>query len=479
VTPQQAEVLTTPMPEIVGIPSKEVIIGGYQFTLHGLSSDDLYFTQIGHGFDSEFDALFRYLILPDYVSLDVGANIGTKSLLLSRHCPAGSVVAIEAAPTVLRCLEANIAVNAANNVVIERTAVGDREGMVCFTENSAWGHVVSDGPQVPITTLDEIVTRHNLSRVDFIKLDTEGYELTILKRSLDLVNRFHSLVAVEMNAFAQLAFANVSPREFVDWITMNFSHVFALRRDGTAGGEVLERIEKRDAIALLHRNLVGDKCVTDLVVTNAERRLVPSATHLQAQNSANLSRLTALIVQRDTAVTERDAASAQRETAVAERDAALVEQDAVSVQRDHAVAERDAALVEREAANAQRDRAIIERDAASAQRDVALVERDAELVERDAANAQRDRAVAERDAALVERDAASAQRDRAIAERDAELVERDAANAQRDRAVVERDQRKAEADALYNSTSWKLTRPLRWARTTVARSGGNLARQES
>ena len=57
---------------------------------------------------------------------------------------------------------------------------------------------------MPMTTLEEIVSRHQLTRVDFIKLDVEGSEFSIMRSSLDLINRFESLVLVELNALTQL-----------------------------------------------------------------------------------------------------------------------------------------------------------------------------------------------------------------------------------------------------------------------------------
>lgn len=64
-------------------PIKNVNFGGYVFQLQGVNAEDAYFKGVGDGFDNEFYELCRRYILPDFVCIDVGANIGTKSLFLA------------------------------------------------------------------------------------------------------------------------------------------------------------------------------------------------------------------------------------------------------------------------------------------------------------------------------------------------------------------------------------------------------------
>jgi FkbM family methyltransferase len=292
-------------------PGKDIVLGGHPFKFHGISADDGYFASITSNFESEFCSLCSRLLLPDYVCIDVGANIGIKSLFLSRHCSRGQVVAIEPAPTVIQCLEANIAANNATNIRVEKTALGDRKGSIRFLEASAWGHVSQNGSEVPITTLVEIIERLKLPRVDFIKIDVEGSEFSIMRSSLDLINRFECLVLVEFNSWTQLDVANVNPREFIEWILASFSHVFMLRR-GSSAGDLLEPVT--NGRALLYRNMVTDGCITDLLLTNAERRLVPSAAYLEEQLKTSTARYAELYAELGVARAERDAARAKCDT---------------------------------------------------------------------------------------------------------------------------------------------------------------------
>ena len=331
--------------EMNSYPSKEVILNGQRLEIHGLTNDDGYFALIDSNFETEFCELCNRLILPDYVCIDVGANIGIKSLVLSRHCRDGRIIAIEPAPTVIRCLESNISANGAKNILVEQTVVGERQALVGFEEHSAWGHLSEDGAQMPMTTLEEIVSRHQLPRVDFIKLDVEGSEFSIMRSSLDLINRFDSLVLVELNALTQLVWGKTNPLDFIDWVLANFSNVLALRPRGSSG-DLLEPITS--ARALLHRNMVHDGCVTDLLVTNCAQRLVPSATYLEQQLKASTTREADLHRALNAARDRCDAVAAELTTARAKCDAVTAELNAVR-------ANCDAVIAKLQTARAQRD----------------------------------------------------------------------------------------------------------------------------
>ncbi len=280
------------MPDGDNFPSKTVLFGSYSFTLHGLSDVDPYFASIKDHFDSDFTRLCQRLVAPDYVCLDLGANIGTKTLQLSRLCPEGKVIAVEAGRNVAECLALNLSVNDAHNAVRLNAAVSDKDGTLRFDENSAWGHAGIRGVEVEAVTLEELVRRYELSRVDFIKIDVEGGELKVLKSSLDLINRFESLVFVEFNSLTLLVWGNTNPREFIEWVTENFQYVYAFDRTSPEGVLLTPVISSDECRAILHRNLVDDGCVTDLVMSNAAHRFRPSVEFLEKQLSATQAALT-------------------------------------------------------------------------------------------------------------------------------------------------------------------------------------------
>ena len=110
---------------------------------------------------------------------------------------------------------------------------------------------------------------------------------------------------------------------------------------------------------------------------------------------------------------------------------------------------------------AERNNALAERDNALAERNSAVVECNNALAERNSAVVECNNALAERDSALVECNNALAERNSAVVECNNALAERDSAVVECNNALAERDSAIAERDTVLNSTSWKLTAPLR------------------
>lgn len=138
--------------------AKIITIGDRTFTVQGLGHNDPYFRSLEDGFEPDFEALARTFVRDDYVCIDIGANIGVKSILLSQIANRGRVIAVEPGPNVAPLLEANIAESGLSNVSVMRAAVSDRVGVLHFAGDSAYGHIAASGVEVAATTLADIVT---------------------------------------------------------------------------------------------------------------------------------------------------------------------------------------------------------------------------------------------------------------------------------------------------------------------------------
>jgi FkbM family methyltransferase len=120
---------------------------------------------------------------------DVGANVGLYALFAAKRVGAsGRVIAFEADPEMASYLESNRLANGMTNLRVVTCAVGEEPGMLTFRQNRknrGASHVAEDGgpggTAVPVITLDQFCTSENIERVDFAKLDLEGYEVQALR----------------------------------------------------------------------------------------------------------------------------------------------------------------------------------------------------------------------------------------------------------------------------------------------------------
>ena len=241
--------------------TKRITIGDRMFTIQGLGSNDPYFRSLEDGFEPDFEALARTFVRDDYVCIDIGANIGIKSILLAQIASRGRVIAIEPGPNVARLLEVNIAHSGMSNVSVVQAAVSDRVGVLHFAGDSAYGHIADSGAEVAATTLADIMTSNDLKRLDFVKIDVEGFEFPILKSSLEILNEHRSLVLFEFNPWCQMVMGRFDPADLIEWTGANFSHLYVVHKTLNRSF-VLEHVESANCLKILEDVLKNGWLVT-------------------------------------------------------------------------------------------------------------------------------------------------------------------------------------------------------------------------
>jgi FkbM family methyltransferase len=146
------------------------------------------------------------------VVLDVGANVGDYAQAVLKATKA-QVHCFEPQPHVAAQLRANLAGFGDRAVVVE-SGVGatesrlklhynpDSSELASFSEEvNKIGYVDNAlSVEVPVTTLDDYVARTGLQRVDFIKIDTEGYEREVLLGAQHVIDSLRpKMIQVEFN----------------------------------------------------------------------------------------------------------------------------------------------------------------------------------------------------------------------------------------------------------------------------------------
>ncbi|MBI2610929.1 FkbM family methyltransferase [Candidatus Kaiserbacteria bacterium] len=147
----------------------------------------------------------RGRIRPDSIVVDAGANVGTFSALSARLAREGKVYAFEPAQTTFDALEKNL--HPYGNATAVRSALGNRAGEaeLHIESSSGEGNTLAESgllgsysgkETVPITTIDTFVREQQLPRVDFIKIDTEGFEKEILEGAAGTIQNYHPALAL-------------------------------------------------------------------------------------------------------------------------------------------------------------------------------------------------------------------------------------------------------------------------------------------
>lgn len=144
--------------------------------------------------DREFYYDFAYT-LPGYlknyklkkgdVVIDAGAGEGAFTIFASKKIgPKGLVVSMEPDLNYYKKLIKNIYLNKIENVIPLKEGLWCKPGKVNF-EISRGGsskiHSAKDSLTIKVTTIDGLIKRYKLKRLDFIKMDIEGAEIEALK----------------------------------------------------------------------------------------------------------------------------------------------------------------------------------------------------------------------------------------------------------------------------------------------------------
>jgi FkbM family methyltransferase len=187
------------------------------------------YTYYWNDFEPDVRIKIQSLLRPQDIVIDAGANFGFHSLIAARLVGAsGRVFAFEPLPRAYRCLKRNLALNGIENVVAENLALGDRESIApiyTFTDQpdthaSMYAAVggVSEAFECRVITLDSYV-QDNLPdrRIRLIKLDVEGYELTVLKGASSVLDQMRPDLIVEFNPRTSAA-AGYTQQELMDFL---------------------------------------------------------------------------------------------------------------------------------------------------------------------------------------------------------------------------------------------------------------------
>lgn len=149
--------------------------------------------------EPELFRVYDEFLKPKMTIVDAGANIGLHSLFFSKRVgEEGKIYAFEPGKKIFKRLTENIRNNQVTNIEGLCLALGANQGSAEVVENEEdtsrtfLRSSFSNGAEMPtvtVETLDAFAKVRRLERIDFLKIDVEGFESEILAGALNLLAR--------------------------------------------------------------------------------------------------------------------------------------------------------------------------------------------------------------------------------------------------------------------------------------------------
>lgn len=190
------------------------------------------YNQLVQGFDAMRDVNVLLAGETAPTILDVGANQGQSVARFAGLWPSAVIHSFEPSPSTFEVLRRNVAELAPTVVHPVNAGVGAEAGTLLLLENSqsdmssflplaeeSWGSTVAETP-VDVVTLDDYCAEHDITRIDLLKSDTQGYDFEVLKGA----DRLLTSGAIR-TIFMEVIFADLYER------VPDFDHVYRYLRE--------------------------------------------------------------------------------------------------------------------------------------------------------------------------------------------------------------------------------------------------------
>ena len=173
------------------------------------------------------------------IIFDVGANVGQTAKFLTRHFPTATIHSFEPVSSSFEILSAATSGNP--NVRCHHIALSDVQQQLAIklfegsasVLNSINDHLQnsSEGAKVEMittNTLDQFIAEHNITEIDLLKIDTEGYEIPVLKGSIKaLESNKIKMIYLEVG-FSRNNVRNTFLTDIVEFLVQNNFSLFGL-----------------------------------------------------------------------------------------------------------------------------------------------------------------------------------------------------------------------------------------------------------
>ena len=162
----------------------------------------------------------RFLHLKaDDIIIDIGANVGLMSLQYAAKVKQGMVYSFEPTHYAFEKFKKNLSLNPdlASRVIATQAFISEKSGnndsLVAYSSWKVDGtrnvnnHLVHQGSPkettgVPVISLDDFVHKNHITKINLIKIDTDGFEYEILKGARTVIVNFRPIIILEVTLYS-------------------------------------------------------------------------------------------------------------------------------------------------------------------------------------------------------------------------------------------------------------------------------------
>ncbi|MBF2077376.1 MAG: FkbM family methyltransferase [Synechococcales cyanobacterium T60_A2020_003] len=219
----------------------------------------------GDWFEDEL-TFWRHHLQPGMVVIDVGANVGIYTFSAAKQVGStGKVFAVEPFSACVHRLQETRRVNQLDWVHICPGAASNRSGKarLGLDKASELNQIIADDAnpsvqfeEVQCFTLDELVEKEQLTRLDWLKIDAEGHEIQVLEGSHSLLTQFRPNILYE-NIAGAIHKTNLPVAEFLiknEYVLYTYQPYF----DYLIPLGSLENLKGKLNIIAIHQSRVND-----------------------------------------------------------------------------------------------------------------------------------------------------------------------------------------------------------------------------
>lgn len=177
----------------------------------------------GTPWEPHFKTVIEYFISPGDTVIDCGANFGYNAVLMGKKLNnQGLLLAFEPQRIIYQQLNGNLILNNIFNVLTYQVALGDgsqsQTTMRPVNYEESWVNIGDTsigegGEEINVYKLDDF----ELEKVDFIKIDVQGYELFTLEGAKELLISHQPNLFIEIEPHQLIKFG-VTEKQLVEYI---------------------------------------------------------------------------------------------------------------------------------------------------------------------------------------------------------------------------------------------------------------------